>query len=121
MHAALLISHGSRSPKTKTEVASLVKRLKSGSALKIFEYAFLEIGKPSIPEGITQCVERGATQITILLNFLNSGRHVDEDIPKIIKKAKAKYPHVGFKITQPIGQHPRIEELFLDFLKKSRV
>ena len=120
MNAALLISHGSHSPKTKKEVASLVKHLKSESAFKIFKYAFLEIEKPSIPEGIARCVEKGATHITILLNFLNSGRHVDEDIPKIIQEAKAKYPRVHFQITQPIGQHPRIEELFLDFLKENR-
>ena len=116
MKAALLISHGSHSPKTKKEIEQLVPDLKSRSGLTIFEYAFLEIEKPGIPEGIAQCIRLGASHITILLNFLNSGKHVDEDIPRIIKEAKAKYPHISFEITQPIGQHPRIKELFLDFL-----
>ena len=50
--AVLLISHGSQSPKTKQEVQLLLKRLKPLSDFEIFECAFLEIEKPSIPEGI---------------------------------------------------------------------
>lgn len=84
---------------------------------EVFEYAFLEIEKPGIPEGIDLCVRKGATEIIILLNFLNSGKHVDEDIPRIIREAKMKYPSVNFRITIPVGQHPKITELFLDLLK----
>ena len=116
MKAVLLISHGSHSPKTKREVIALIKRLKLLSRFKIFEYAFLEIESPGIPSGIDRCVRQGATDIIILLNFLNSGRHVDEDIPRIVGEAKRKYPKVKFRITLPVGQHPRIAELFVDLL-----
>ena len=119
MNAVLLISHGSHSPKTKREVVRLIKRLKSLSRIEIFECAFLEIESPSISEGIGKCVKKGATDLIILLNFLNSGRHVDEDIPRIISKAKRKYPNIKFRITSPVGQHYRIDELFVDLLKKS--
>lgn len=117
MKAVLLISHGSRSSKTKQEVVRLIKRLKPLSGVEIFEYAFLEIESPSIPEGIDTCVHQGAMEVTILLNFLNSGRHVDEDIPRILKEVKQKHPNVKFRITSPIGQHPKIDELFVDLLK----
>jgi len=36
---------------------------------------------------------------------------------KLIKEARARYPDVNFRITPPIGQHRKIRELFLDFLK----
>ena len=117
MKAVLLISHGSRSPKTKEEIISLVKRLQARAPSKIFKYAFLEIEKPGIPEGIDLCVQMGADDITFLLNFLNSGKHVNEDIPAIVQEARLKYPRVHFYITTPIGQHSRITELFLDLLK----
>jgi len=117
MKAVLLISHGSHSPKTKQEVVALIKRLQPLCDFGIFEYAFLEIEKPSIPEGIDICVEKGATDITVLLNFLNSGKHVDDDIPRIIKEAKIKHAGVNFGSTIPVGQHPQITELFLDLLK----
>ena len=116
MKAVLLISHGSRSPKTKDEVIALIKRLKALSGVEVFECAFMEIETPSIPEGIDICIGQGATDVTILLNFLNSGRHVDEDIPRIVNEAKQKYPNVEFRITSPIGQHPKIDGLFVELI-----
>lgn len=118
MRAALLISHGSHSSKTRTEIVRLVKKIKARSGFRIFEYAFLEIAKPTIPEGIGRCVRKGAESITILLNFLNSGKHVDKDIPQMIKEARARYPYVRFQITPPLGQHFKIQDLFLDLLNK---
>ena len=70
-----------------------------------------------IPEGIDACIQRGASEVIILLNFLNSGRHVNEDIPKIVEDAKARYSNVHFSITTPVGQHSQIAELFTDLIK----
>ena len=116
MKAVLLISHGSRSPKTKREIELLVKFLKRKSRIGIFEYAFLEIESPNIPDGIRMCVAKGASAIVVLLNFLNSGRHVDKDIPGIIKEERKKYPRVSIRITTPVGQHPKISDLFLGLI-----
>ena len=52
MKAVLLVSHGSRSSKPKEEVAELVKVLKFKTGVDVFEFAFLEIEDPSIPEGL---------------------------------------------------------------------
>ncbi len=114
--AILLISHGSRSPRTKQEVAQLVEILKSQVSEALFEFAFLEIESPGIPEGIERCISKGATQIIVLLNFLNAGRHVDEDIPSIINAAQQKHPNIKFNITTPVGQHPKIANLFVDLI-----
>ncbi len=116
MKAVLLVSHGSRISETKTEVKRLVDILRKKSSLPIFEYAFLEIEFPSIPEGIDMCVQKGATQIVILLNFFNTGRHVGLDIPRIVKEAQKKYPFLKFKITEPLGQHPGMVDLFLGMI-----
>ena len=117
MDAVLLVSHGSRLAKTKQEIAVLADDLKKRTGIAIFEYAFLEIEPPGIPQGIDLCVAKGARQVIILLNFLNSGRHVDHDIPDIVRVASVKYPHVRFSITKPVGQHPEIAGLFIDLIK----
>jgi len=119
MKSILLISHGSRFPDTEQEVQGFVERLKQQSDITIIEYAFLEIAHPNIPEGIDICVGKGATEIIILLNFLNAGKHVDEDIPRIVDEARIKFPDVTFKITQPIGKHNQIVRLFLDMISNS--
>ena len=116
MKAALVISHGSRSSKTKQEVAQLVTRLQKRSRVPIWEFAFLEIESPSIPEGIETCLKKGADEVAILLNFLNSGKHVDEDIPRFIRQASKKYPGIRFHLSPPVGQHPKMADLFLKML-----
>lgn len=117
MKSALIISHGSRTPKTKEEVQQLIFQVKKMSDVKLIECAFLELESPSIPEGIDLCVAQGATGIIVLLNFLNSGRHVDEDIPRIIEESRRKHPKIKISISPPVGQHPNIAQLFLDMLK----
>ncbi len=116
MKAVLLVSHGSRSAKTKEEVLELISVLKSRSGVSIFECAFLELEHPGIPDGIDLCVNKGARDIVILLNFLNSGRHVNTDIPEIVKESAGRHPNVKLSITGPVGQHPKIADLFLDLL-----
>ena len=116
MKSILFVSHGSRFFETKEEVVRLVKQLKVKSKISVFEYAFLEIESPSIPQGIDLCAQKGATEIIILLNFLNSGRHVDQDIPRIVEESRRRYPQISFRITKPVGQNEGIVKLFLDMI-----
>ncbi|OGX06868.1 MAG: hypothetical protein A2Z88_05500 [Omnitrophica WOR_2 bacterium GWA2_47_8] len=112
----LVVSHGSRSPKTKQEMTALVAKLKEKVRSGQVSYAFLEIESPSIPQAVDNSVKEGAAEIVLVLNFLNPGRHVDEDVPRIVQEAQKKYPKVSFRITQPVGQHSKIVDLFLDMM-----
>ena len=118
MNAALIVSHGSRSPQTKREVKQLLNRIRAANPVDILEFAFLEIESPSIPEGIASCVRQGAGHVIVALNFLNAGKHVDKDIPRIIAAAKKKYPQVRFSLTRPVGQHAKLVGLFRDMIRQ---
>jgi len=119
MKAILLVSHGSHSPKTKEEISALVDILRQRLSPTIVEYAFLEIETPDILGGIGLCASQGAAEIVVTLNFLNAGRHVDGDIPAIVREAKEKYPHIKFSITKPIGRHARIPDLLVDLINNA--
>ncbi len=112
MKAVLLISHGSRIAKTKQEVLLLIEKLKDLLKFSFIECAFLEIETPSIPDAIAGCVKNGATEIIILLNFLNAGRHIDFDIPQILNQARQQFSNTRIVLTEPIGQHSEIPQLF---------
>ncbi|MCB9757889.1 MAG: CbiX/SirB N-terminal domain-containing protein [Candidatus Omnitrophica bacterium] len=112
MKAVLLVSHGSRITKTKQEVLSLIEKLKNLLGISFIECAFLEIETPSIPDAIAGCINKGATEIIVLLNFLNAGRHVDTDIPRILNEARQQFPNIRIILTKPIGQHWEIPQLF---------
>ena len=81
-----------------------------------FNVQFLEIESPSIIEEIDSCIQEGAKEVLLLLNFLNSGQHVDEDIPTIVDEARQRYKNTKFRISTPVGQHPNISNLFLNMI-----
>lgn len=117
MKSICLISHGSKSAKTKEEVLILVEKLKSQTGIENIQIGFLELESPSIPEGIEACINEGASEVLVLLNFLNSGRHVDKDIPEIVEGVKAKYPEINISISSPVGQHEQIVSVFADLIQ----
>ena len=117
MKALLLIAHGSRRQQSNDEVVLLAEKLKQNCAdqYDIIHAGFLELAETLIPDGIKRCVEDGATSIIVLPYFLNSGRHVIEDIPGDVDATKPLYPQVEIKIAQHLGA----SELMMDLLISS--
>ena len=117
MQALLLIAHGSRRTQSNEEVILLADKLKNNCSeqYSIIHAGFLELAETLIPDGIKKCADDGATSITVLPYFLNSGRHVIEDIPNIVNATKADYPQVNIKIAQHLGA----SDLMMDLLISS--
>jgi sirohydrochlorin ferrochelatase len=118
MKAILLIAHGSKSSQARQEVIGLAQVIQEKEKANIFEFAFLDVESPTIPEGIELCVVQGASEIYILLHFLNSGNHVRQDIPRLIQEAKSRYPQVIFHKASPIGLRSEIQDLYSDMLRQ---
>lgn len=115
MKALLLVAHGSRRKKSNVEVIILADKLKKECSehYKIIHAGFLELSTPLIPEGIRLCVDDGATSIIVLPYFLNSGRHVTEDIPIIVDKTRLLYPDIEIKIAPHIGASKLMMDLLI--------
>lgn len=123
MQAILYVGHGTRLKKGVDEVVEFIEKAKKHLHIPIQEISFLELVKPTIFEGITKCVERGATRIYIAPILLLEAQHAKIDIPKEIEKAKEKYPNISFSISKPFGLHESlIDEIFNQIsLKDSNV
>ena len=117
MKALLLIAHGSRRQQSNDEVFLLAEKLKNNCAdqYDIIHAGFLELAETLIPDGIKKCVDDGATSIVVLPYFLNSGRHVIEDIPEEVDATRPLYPQVEIKIAPHLGA----SELMMDLLISS--
>ncbi len=114
MKGLLLVAHGSRRKQSNDEVVLLAENLKNNCAAQypIVHSAFLELAETLIPDGIRRCVDDGATSIIVLPYFLNSGRHVVEDIPNIVNDTKQQYPNIDIKIASHLGS----SDLMMDLL-----
>lgn len=115
MKALLIIAHGSRRQQSNEEVINIANKIKAYKQhdFDIVEPAFLELARPLIAEGIEQCVKSGAKEIVVSPYFLNSGKHVTEDIPNIIAEVKAAHPDIIIEVTPHVGSSPIMLDLIL--------
>ncbi len=113
--AVLLIDHGSRRSEANAlldEVAGLVKeRL---GAENIVEAAHMELADPTIAQGFARCVAQGATMVVAHPFMLAPGRHVSEDLPRLVAEAAAPYPAVTFVLAAPLGGHPAVVDAVIE-------
>lgn len=104
--ALLLVAHGSRQEEANADLYHVVADMKLRGQFAIVEAAFLEFAEPNIEEGGRRCVALGAEQVVLLPYFLSSGVHVQRDLVAICKRLTDLFPHVIFRLAEPLGRHP---------------
>lgn len=116
MKALLIVAHGSRRAASNREVIDLAESLQrhQHNDFDLVEAAFLELAEPSIPDGISHCVKQGANDVTVFPYFLNSGRHVTEDIPAEVTKGQSEHPSVKITLSRHLGSAEIMPELVLN-------
>lgn len=116
--AILLIDHGSRRTEAHEQLVQLGKKLEarlaqgSSSLANIVEVAHMEVTTPDIDAGFARCVARGARHVIAIPCLLSRGKHVQEDIPRLLDEAGARFPGVSKVLSAPLVEH----EGFLDLL-----
>src|SRR5947209_3073152 len=106
--AILLLAHGSRAIDANAAMQQVVEALKQSGQYYAVECAFLEINDPDIKTGLTLCQKTGATRIIVVPYFLHLGRHVKEDLPRIIGEWQQEYPSTEVVVGQSLGFSPKI-------------
>ncbi|PYF09107.1 sirohydrochlorin chelatase [Ureibacillus chungkukjangi] len=114
MKAVLYVAHGSRVKAGVEEARQFIETVKPQINVAIQEICFLELADPSIVEGVSACVAKGATEIAIIPILLLTANHAKQDIPLEINKAKEMYPSVTFTFGKPFG----INEKLIDSLQE---
>jgi len=113
----LLVDHGSRRPSANLrlrELASeLAERLRQTGEEAIVEHAHMELAEPDVAAGVAACVRRGATHVVVVPCMLSRGRHVTEDIPRLLEQALTGHAGVTFEVVAPLSEQPG----FLDLLR----
>jgi sirohydrochlorin ferrochelatase len=121
MNALLIVAHGSRRSQSNDEVAALADtiREKCSEEYPIVHAGFLELAEPSIPDGITNCINDGASHVTVLPYFLNSGRHVVEDVPEMLEQARSQHPDAEITLAQHLGASSMMIDLVISLAKSA--
>ncbi len=116
MKALVLVAHGSRRQASNDEVIALSKVISEAmkNEYPIVEAGFLELAEPLIPDAIDHCVKQGATDVCVIPYFLSAGRHVQEDVPAEVDKARTMHKDVPMTILPHIGGAAMMVDLIKD-------
>jgi sirohydrochlorin ferrochelatase len=112
----LIVAHGSRRSESNDEIRTLAAHVSAqcGDAFDFVGSAFLELAEPSIPDGIQQCIDQGAEEITIMPFFLSAGRHVVTDVPELVRAKQQEYPHLRIRMAPYLGVSSLMPRLILE-------
>jgi sirohydrochlorin ferrochelatase len=111
--ALLLIAHGSRRPEANADLNHIAEEMLKLGTYPIVEVSYLELAEPTIAAAGEKCVERGATQVTMLPYFLSPGVHVREDMKEARQELSERFPQVEFRLAEPLGRHPLLLQVVI--------
>ncbi|UII56474.1 sirohydrochlorin chelatase [Cytobacillus spongiae] len=119
MEAILFVGHGGRSPVGNQQFIDYIEAFMSEVDVPIKEFAFHERVEPNISQAIAACVEKGATDITVVPVLLLPGLHANIEIPKELTAAKETYQNLTIHYSNPIGINEKVIELLEKRLMES--
>ncbi|MFL5524096.1 MAG: CbiX/SirB N-terminal domain-containing protein [Gemmatimonadaceae bacterium] len=115
MKGILIVDHGS----VKAEANDMLRcmsnlvQMMAGPQV-VVRYAHMELAAPDIARGFADCVEAGATEVTVFPYMLSPGKHSTRDIPRLVAQSAKPFGHVTFNVTPAFGVHEKLAELVLD-------
>ena len=118
--AVLLIGHGSKIEGSDEAMNQVVDELSKRDPSTLFQTAFLELQSPNIPDGIARCILRGAEEVVVVPYFVQTGKHVVQDIPRIVQEAQATHPKALISLASYIGFDPRVVSVVEERIKNAR-
>ena len=116
--AVLLVGHGSKLAGSNAALEQVTKALRKQDPATFFQVAFLELQSPHILEGIELCLREGAREVVVVPYFVQTGRHVVEDIPRIVAEAKARFPEKNILLAQYLAFDSRIVSVVIDRIRE---
>ena len=117
--AVIIVDHGSRKAEANDMLLSVALSYKKLSKVQIVEAAHMEMASPSIADAYQRCVAQGAKHIICHPFFLSPGRHVQEDIPSLMREASLQHPGVTYAITAPLGVQDGVVDIIAKAVDKT--
>jgi sirohydrochlorin ferrochelatase len=117
--ALLLIAHGSRQEAANADLHRLAAELRQRGDYPTVIASFLELAEPDIDRGGALCVAEDVDRVILLPYFLSAGVHVLRDLAAARARLAARFPHVDFRLAEPLGRHPLLLEIVRERAKQA--
>lgn len=114
VQALLIVDHGSRRDEANQVLVAVEEILRKEGSFPIIHHAHMELAEPTVAQAFARCVADGAEEVVVHPYFLGPGNHSREDIPALVEAAAREHPGVRWRVTEPLGVHPKLCEVVLE-------
>ena len=108
--ALVLFAHGARDPRWAQPFLKMQAIAQGRLPDARVELAFLELMEPRLPAVVSELVESGCTEISVVPVFLGQGGHVLRDLPPMIESLRAQFPSLIVLVSDAVGESPEVLE-----------
>jgi sirohydrochlorin cobaltochelatase len=115
----VLFAHGSRDERWRAPVESVARRVAALDPAARVACAYLELVAPDLRTAAAELIAGGAGAIRVVPLFLGMGKHLREDLPRLLDDLRAAHPGVGFSLAQAVGEEPEVIDLLARLALKS--
>jgi sirohydrochlorin cobaltochelatase len=112
--AVILLDHGSRELEANAQLDAIARLVAARMPGRQIACAHLSLAAPSLAQAASDCVGAGAREVTVVPCFIAAGRHVREDLPRLVAELRAAHPGTTFRLAAPLGVHPAIVEALVE-------
>jgi sirohydrochlorin cobaltochelatase len=106
----VLFAHGSRDERWRQPVeavAALAGQLDPGVAVRC---AYLELAAPDLNGAVAELVGLGVRSIELLPLFFGVGKHLREDLPRLVEDLRTTHPGADIVLRPAVGEMPEVIE-----------
>jgi len=114
MLGIILFAHGSRDARWREPMEAVARRVAERDTNVVVSCAYLELMSPDLSAASLALLAQGATSIRVVPMFLGIGKHLREDLPKLLETLRNAHSDVTFTLDTAVGEQPAVIELLAD-------
>lgn len=107
----LLFAHGSRDERWREPVEAVARRVRELEPEALVACAYLELVRPDLREAVAALAAAGAARVHVLPLFLGVGRHLREDLPRLLDELRALHPQLPITVAPAVGEDAEVIDL----------
>jgi sirohydrochlorin cobaltochelatase len=107
----ILLAHGSRDPQWREPIEAVAAQIRAVAPGTPVLCAYVELCAPSLSEAATDLIAEGAESIRVFPLFFGVGKHVREDLPRLVDEIRASHPGIKVELLPTAGEYRELTAL----------
>ena len=115
----VLFAHGSRDARWREPVEAVASRISQTDPAVLVRCAYLEAATPDLATALDELAAAGALEVDVLPIFLGVGKHLREDLPRLIGELQQTHPGLQLRLRSAVGETPELIDTLARIALKS--